>query len=112
MVSSKIALIDYCFKNNIKAISAMGAGNRIGIPEFKVDDIFNTYNDGLAKVLRNNLRKLNVTKHNVVFTKNIATANGKTIGSIAYFPAMCGCVLSAFVIEELLKENYDGSSDN
>lgn len=102
MVSSKIALIDYAHKNNIKIISAMGAGNRIGIPEFVIEDIYNTYNDGLAKVIRHNLRKLGIEKHNVVFSKNIAVPNGDTIGSIAYYPAMCGCVLSAFVIEKLL----------
>lgn len=104
MVSSKVALIEYAYKNQIRIISAMGAGNRIGIPEFVIDDIYNTYNDGLAKVLRHNLRKVGVEKHKVVFCKNNATPNGETIGSIAYFPAMCGCVLSAYVIDELIRD--------
>lgn len=104
MVPSKVALIDYCYKNNIKIISAMGAGNRIGIPEFVVDDIYNTYNDGLAKVLRQNLRKLGVKKHKVVFCKNNSTYSGENIGSIAFFPAVSGCVLSAYVVNELIKE--------
>lgn len=103
MVTSKIALIKYCFDKNIPVISAMGAGNRMDIPKFEVTDIYKTYNDGLAKVLRNNLKKLGVTSHKVVFTSNIATPNGDTIGSIAYYPAMCGCVLSAYVLGELIK---------
>lgn len=103
MVTSKIALIKYCFDKNIPIISAMGAGNRMDIPKFEVTDIYKTYNDGLAKVLRNNLKKLGVTSHKVVFTSNIATPNGDTIGSIAYYPAMCGCVLSAYVLGELIK---------
>ena len=103
MVTSKIALIKYCFDKNIPIISAMGAGNRMDIPKFEVTDIYKTYNDGLAKVLRNNLKKLGVTSHKVVFTSNIATPNGDTIGSIAYYPAMCGCVLSAYVLGELTK---------
>lgn len=103
MVTSKIALIKYCFDNDIPVISAMGAGNRRDIPKFEVTDIYKTYNDGLAKVLRNNLKKLGVTSHKVVFTSNIATPNGDTIGSIAYYPAMCGCVLSAYVLGELTK---------
>ncbi len=103
MVTSKIALIKYCFDRNIPIISAMGAGNRMDIPKFEVTDIYKTYNDGLAKVLRNNLKKLGVTSHKVVFTSNIATPNGDTIGSIAYYPAMCGCVLSAYVLGELTK---------
>lgn len=103
MVKSKVALIDYCFKRNIKIISSMGVGNRLGIPEFVVDDIYNTQNDGLAKVLRHNLRKLNVTKHKVVFCKNNSISCGENIGSIAYFPAVAGCILAANVIEEILK---------
>ncbi len=103
MVASKIALIKYCKDRNIQIISAMGAGNRCDIPSFEVTDIYKTYNDGLAKVMRNNLRKLDIKSHTVVFTKNIPTANGDTIGSIAYYPAMCGCVLSAYVINELTK---------
>lgn len=102
MVTSKIALIEYTFKNNLPIVSAMGAGNRIGIPEFVVGDIFDTYNDGLAKALRSKLKKVGVTHHKVVFTKNIATSSGNNIGSIAYYPAMCGCVLAAYVIGELL----------
>ena len=103
MVASKIALIEYCYNNNVKIISSMGAGNRLGIPEFVVDDIYNTFNDGLAKVLRQRLRKLGVKSHKVVFCKNNSTYSGETIGSIAYFPAVAGCILSAYVIEELLR---------
>lgn len=107
MVSSKVSLIVYAHEHNIPIISAMGAGNRVGIPSFKVANIFDTYNDGLAKVLRKKLRENNIAKHTVVFTENIATPNGDTIGSIAYYPAMCGCVLSAYVIEQLIGEKND-----
>jgi len=103
MVSSKIALIDYAHKNNIKIISAMGAGNRRGIPEIVVDDIYNTFNDGLSKVIRHKLRELGIKKHKVVFSKNIAVTTGETIGSISYYPAICGCMLASQVIEDLIK---------
>lgn len=103
MVSSKVALIEYAYNNHLNIVSAMGAGNRMCIPEFDVADIYSTYNDGLSKVLRRELRKRNIMSHKVVYTKNIATPTGDTIGSIAYYPAMCGCVLSAFVINELIK---------
>lgn len=104
MVTSKLALIKYCHDNNISIISAMGAGNRVGTPKFEVTDIYKTYNDGLAKVMRSNLKKMGVKNHKVCFTSDIATPNGDTIGSIAYYPAMCGCVLASFVIEELIGE--------
>lgn len=104
MVTSKVALIKYCKDNGVNIISAMGAGNRADIPTFEVVDIYKTYNDGLSKVLRSRLKKEGVTEHKVVFTSHIATPNGDTIGSIAYYPAMCGCVLSAYVIQELIKD--------
>lgn len=110
MVTSKIALINYAKCNNIPIISAMGAGNRCGIPDVKIADIYSTSNDGLAKVLRHELRKLNVTEHTVVYCANNSTPCGKTIGSIAYFPAMVGCMLSAYVVEEIIKGEWDGSN--
>ena len=103
IVTSKIHLIATCHQKGINIVSAMGAGNRSVVPKFEVADIYHTYNDGLAKILRKKLRELGVTKHTVVFTPNIAESNGKIIGSISYYTAMCGCTLAGFVINELIK---------
>lgn len=106
MVTSKIALINYAHCNNICIISAMGAGNRIDVPECVVGDIYETSNDGLAKVLRQNLRKLGIKKHKVVYVKNKSIASGdtRTIGSIVYYPAISGAMISAQVINDLLNK--------
>lgn len=101
MVKSKIALIDYCFKNNIKIVSSMGTGNKNGIPNFQVCDLFETKYDGLARVLRRELKKLGVTNSDVVCTSEQSILGLDTIGSLVYYPAMCGCVLSAYVIKKL-----------
>ena len=103
MVTSKIKLITFAHNNNIPVISAMGVGNRLGIPEFEITDIYKTSGDGLAKVLRKKLRENNIDCHTVVFCKNQATPNGDIIGSIAYYPAMSGCLVAAKVIEDFLK---------
>jgi len=103
MVSSKVDLIKYCHEHNIEIISAMGAGNRYTVPDFKVVDIFSTFNDGLAKVIRKKLREEGILKHKVAFTENIANPNGEVIGSISYYPAMCGCVIAGYVVNELIK---------
>lgn len=103
MVTSKVDLIKYCYEHDIKIISAMGAGNRYSVPEFKIVDIFSTFNDGLAKVIRKKLREVGISKHKVAFTENIANPNGETIGSISYYPAMCGCTIAGYVINELIK---------
>lgn len=104
-VPDKVELICFCKEKNINIISAMGAGNRIGIPTFKVVDIYKTFNDGLAKIMRKKLRERHIKTLDVVTSEEIAMKNGKNteIGSISYYPAMCGCVLGAFVINKLLK---------
>ena len=103
MVSSKVALIEFAYHNKLNIISAMGTGKRMGIPAFEVKDIFETKDDKLAKVLRHELRKLGVSNHKVVCSLNTPIDCGENIGSVVYFPAMCGCVMSAYVIEEILR---------
>ena len=103
-VSDKIDLIKKSYDLGLKIISAMGAGNRCDVPEFQVADISKTYNDELAKVVRKKLRDLGINHHKVVFTSSLKIDHdGNNIGSIAYYPAMCGCVISAYVINELLR---------
>lgn len=105
MVTSKIKLIEFAHSNNIKIISAMGAGNRISVPDCVVGDIFETSNDGLAKVLRQNLRKLGIKKHKVVYFKNksIVVSDTRTVGSVAYYPAISGAMICAQVINDLIE---------
>ena len=103
-VADKVALIVDAHTRNIKIVSAMGAGNRCDIPEFKVADIYKTYNDGLSKVVRKKLREKGINHHKVVFTSSLPMEHeSTTIGSIAYYPAMCGCVLSSFVINDIIQ---------
>ena len=110
IVSDKIDLICFCKEKGLKIVSAMGAGNRISIPRFDVIDIFKTSNDGLAKIVRKKLRERRIDHLDVVTSleKSMTVAQEadskkRIVGSISYYPAMCGCVLSAFVIENLLK---------
>ena len=103
MVNSKVALIKYCHDNNIKIISSMGAGNRFAIPKFEICDIYKTQNDGLAKSIRSKLKKLGVKKLMVCYSNQDAKKQ-KIIGSIAYFPAMAGITISAYVINQFIKE--------
>lgn len=104
MVTSKIALIKFCYDNDIKIISSMGAGNRFELPKFEICDIFKTENDGLAKAIRVKLRKIGV-KHSLVCYSKQNAKKQKQIGSIAYFPASCGINIAAYVINYFIKEN-------
>ena len=111
-VKDKTELICFCKQHDINIISAMGAGNRVDIPSFKVMDIYKTSNDGLAKIMRKKLRERNIKSLDVVISEspaikvqNFSEKNDQNvIGSISYYPAMCGCVLGAFVINKLLQK--------
>ena len=101
MINSKVALIKFCKENNINIISSMGAGNRFEIPKFEICDISKTKNDGLARALRYKLRQIGINHLTVCYTQQPAKKQ-KIVGSIAYFPAMAGITIGAYVINQFL----------
>ena len=103
-VRNKVLLIKECFNKNIFCISAMGAGNRYDIPNFKVSDIFKTYNDGLAKVLRKKLKDEGVTKHKVVFSESKPAKIDRAVGSVAYYPPASASVLVGYIINDIISK--------
>ncbi len=102
-VSDKISLIVYCKRNSIPIISSMGAGNRSGLPNFILTDIYKTSNDGLAKRVRQQLRKNGVESLEVVTSTSCAQKVGGTIASISYYPASCGCYLASVVVNKIIE---------
>ena len=70
-VTSKLALAEYCYKNNINIISSMGTGNKIDPTQFRVSDVFKTKVCPLAKVMRYELRKRGVKKLKVVYSEEM-----------------------------------------
>lgn len=104
-VENKILLIKTCQDKGLRLVCALGSGNRFAIPKFEVVDISKTENDGLAKKIRLGLRRLGINHQTVVYSKqDRVKTDTTTIGSISYFPAMCGCVIAGFVINSLLEE--------
>jgi tRNA A37 threonylcarbamoyladenosine dehydratase len=58
----KLRLIEYCYKNNIKIISSMGAALKTDPFSIKYADLFCTHHCKLAEGLRGDLRKLGITE--------------------------------------------------
>ena len=125
-ITAKIALIEYCYTNNIKIISCMGTGNKLDPTKFVVTDLYNTKNCPLARVMRNELRKRNVLKLKVVASselprkpqqaevltcKNACVCNSdngrkcsekrQIPASISFVPPVAGFVLAGEVIKDL-----------
>lgn len=104
IVKDKVALIIYCKKHNINILSAMGAGNRYDQPNFYLTDIYKTHDDGLAKVIRKALREEGVKNLDVVTCDSKPEKVEGVIGSISYYPAVCGAVIASAVVNKIIKE--------
>ena len=120
MVSSKLDLIEKCKARNIPIISAMGAGNKFDPTKLEVADINDTIMCPLAKVMRKELRKRNIKKVKVVYSKEQAvkpmeleksesdsTSNKKkrqTPGTMSFLPSTSGLIIASEVIKDLIKD--------
>ena len=110
-VTSKLALAEYCYKNDIKLIASMGTGNKMDPTQFRVTDVFKTKVCPLAKVMRAELRKRGVKKLKVVYSEEIPMVPNKgravpsqkrqTPGSISFVPPVAGMIIGGEVIKDL-----------
>ena len=101
----KLALIEFCYFNNINIISSMGAGNRYKPTNYQILDIYKTKNDSLARKLRNALKKSGVTKLKVCCPTTLSdnTTDKTKVYSMSYNVALCGITLSSFIINDIIK---------
>ena len=102
-IKAKVALICFCKACGINVISAMGAGNRSGLPNFEVMDIFKTSYDPLAKVLRKKLREENIEALDVCISNTEVDKKLSPPASVMWQPLTAGAVIASFVINKICK---------
>ena len=101
-VQAKIATILFCNKQNINLVCAMGTGNRYKMPRFEIMDLFKTSYDGLARKMRNELKKRNFRdKVDVCCTLEMAEKTS-ALGSVVYYPLMCAGALVSYVANKIM----------
>jgi len=121
-VSGKIELVLQANKTNTPIISSMGAGNKMKPQMFEVSDIYKTSVCPLAKVMRQELKKRNIKKLKVVYSKeppikktaqplpnkenfnaeeNIITKK-HIPGSNSFVPPTVGLIIAGEVIQDLI----------
>ncbi len=109
----KVNLIKECLSRNIPLVSSMGAGGRLNPEKIKIADISETYNCGLARMLRKRLHKFGIrTGFKAVFSSEKIertviikeeSKNKKTnVGTVSYMPAIFGMFCAAVVIQDLI----------
>ena len=104
-VTAKIALAQKAREKNIPIISAMGAGNKLDPTKFEIAPIEKTSVCPLARVMRLELKKRNITGVKAAFSKEpaINTALGRTPASISFVPSVMGLIIAGEVIKDLIK---------
>lgn len=107
-ISAKIELILKANELNIPIISSMGMGNKIDPTKIEVSDIYKTSMCPLAKIVRKELRKQNIKKLKVVYSKeepikiNLEDGKSKTLGSISFVPSVAGLIMASEVVKDIL----------
>ena len=118
-VTAKLALVEACEKAGTPIISSMGAGNKLDPTAFEVTDIYKTSVCPLAKVMRRELKKRNIKKLKVVYSKEEAKipieieggendeahTRRKAPGSVAFVPSVAGLIMAGEVIKDLITTN-------
>lgn len=113
-VTAKIDIALKCDQNNIPLISAMGAGNKLSADKFEVADIFETSVCPLCRVMRQELKKRDIRKLKVVYSKEKPItshfdSNSENIGhlkkvpaSISFVPSVVGLLMASEVVKDLI----------
>lgn len=110
-ITGKIEIIVKANNEGCKVISSMGTGNKMNPCMFEVSDIYKTSVCPLAKVMRHELKKRNIKKLKVVYSKEepievekISEDGKRAIpGSNAFTPSVAGLIIASEVIKDLLR---------
>ena len=106
-MANKIKLIEKCKYENVKIITATGAGNKLDATRFEVADIYKTSVCPVCKILRKELKQRNIPELKVVYSKEIPKKpeNGeKTLGSISFVPSVVGLITAGEVIKDIMND--------
>lgn len=111
-IMAKIAIICNCDAINVPVISSMGTGNKLDPTIFEVADIYDTSVCPLARIMKKDLRKRNIEKLKVVYSKEHAintndcainqNAKYKVKGSVSFVPSVAGLIIAGEVIKDIV----------
>ena len=110
-IMAKIAIICNCDALDVPVISSMGTGNKLDPTMFEVADIYETSICPLARIMKKDLKKRNIEKLKVVYSKeNPINTNEHAInqnrkfkvkGSISFVPSVAGLIIAGEVIKDI-----------
>ena len=126
-VTAKIELVMNCNELGIPIISSMGTANKLDPSRFEITDIYKTSICPLAKVMRKELRKREIKKLKVIYSKEEPIKPDETLecscktncicplgtkrkcaernqvpGSISFVPSVAGLMIAGEVIKDII----------
>lgn len=105
-IKNKVNIIQKANEKNISVISCTGAANKLDATAFEVSDIYKTSVCPVAKILRKELKKRNIKKLKVVYSKEEPKKieNTNTLGSISFVPSVAGLTIAGEVIKDIISK--------
>ncbi len=110
-IMAKIAIICKCDAINVPVISSMGTGNKLDPTMFEVADIYETSVCPLARIMKKDLKKRNIEKLKVVYSKEHAINTNdceinkdrkfKIKGSVSFVPSVAGLIIAGEVVKDI-----------
>jgi len=104
-IATKIKLIEKAKQLQIPILSCMGTGNKLDPKKLEIADIEKTSVCPLAKVMRKELKKRNIHKVKVLYSKEEPkkVLDSKQVGSISFVPSVAGLIIAGEVVKDILK---------
>ena len=115
-LNCKVQLVYEAWRQQVPVVSSMGAGRRVDPRMIRVSDLMDTHGCGLARQMRQRLRKRGVGRGiEVVFSEELPQApgpmeaiegtRGRVVnGTASYMPGLFGLTLAGRVIQRLAAE--------
>lgn len=115
-VAPKTALIAECLRRRIPIISSMGAGGRKDPTRITITDLWETREDGLARAVRQRLKKMGLRMPLKVVASTEAPCRNSLVrleernklssyGTMAAIPSIFGIMAAQFVINRILNKS-------
>ena len=107
-IKSKIALYEWCEKNNIPFISSMGAARKTDPTSIKITKLSKTFACPLARQIRKSAHEKGLSDFPVVFSTEAPTAQNtpdKNMGSIITVTGTFGLFAASYAINYIINSN-------
>ena len=110
-VTAKLFIAESSQKLGVPLISVMGTGNKLNPQQLEISDIFDTRECPLCRVMRTELKKRDIKKLSVVWSKERPCKNNQTeektalgrnaVSSMIFVPATAGLLAASYVVKKL-----------